>query len=569
MTKRTGSNTSATPVYGSTTDPVTGNTTQSVVGLSYSSGTGTYYTTTETYPVYTYHPAVSGVEGVEATTTVDNQPGWNAGAQSVDTVSGDFAVSFDLPASTLGALVGLVEPGSTVGSYAAVQHGLLLTTTNGHISVVESGVEVATGPTVADTYVCEMRRVGGVVTYSVGDWSYTSTTTSTGTKTLAAVLYSAPDYVDNPTLSTVISLPVSMDWGWAEQGLTSLPVRATWGWSGTATMGDGFVTESIGLSMSAGDSDYGEVRFTLDVPTVDSAFGFATVDVSGFNAKFEFGLAAQGIEIGIGSVSDTFDLTMQAADHDYGEARVLLDGPDTWALSTEEPTDQADITEVVSMTSVIASDAVLIALLSDSLTVGDSFDVLFGVQADAADSLALYDDIDVRAIFEATLSNTLRLNDSASSIATTLLQYATNLLTGAVSRYDGYDFTGFCRADTYTYGIRKDGLYQLDGDTDNGELISALLDMAAEDFGNPARKRIDAIYLGLNTDGEVYVRLTDDQDRQMTYKAFQRRDLHRVNTALGISSRFWRMRLEITEASVADLDQIEWLPVANGRLIKK
>lgn len=568
VTKRTGSNASVTPVYGQTTDPVSGKTTYGVVGISQNAGgTGGYYQTVEYFPVYTYYPAVVGVEGREATTTTDNQAGWNAGAHSVDSTSDDFYMSFDLPPAMVGALVGLVDPGATVGNYSAISHGLLLA--NGVLKVVESGVEIGNGPSVSGTSSCIIRRVGGVVTYQIGGWKYTSTKSSTGAKNLGAVLYSAPDYVDNPAIGDITSMESAGDWGWATDGYTYIPAKSAWGWAGSSTMGDGSVVAAFPLTMRAADFSYGEVVLELDAPEVSAQFGFTTVESVGISVKFDFSLAAQAVDVGMASVAMDFPTTMHAADFSYGEVVMELDGPDVWALSDGSPTDQADIVEGLSVASTITSDASAIAIITGKLSIGDSFDVLFSVDALLAEALLVYDEVDVTAIIEAMLTNNLRFNDSASSVSTTLLQYATNLMTGAVSRYDGYDFAGFARdhGQPYTFGYRRDGVYRLSGATDDGDLISALIDFAAEDFGTGLSKRLDSIYFGLSTDGDVFVRLVDDLDRAVVYRTRQRRDQHRTDPKQGFASRYWRMRLEIVDASIGTLDNVEWLPISTGRRI--
>lgn len=76
---------------------------------------------------------------------------------------------------------------------------------------------------------------------------------------------------------------------------------------------------------------------------------------------------------------------------------------------------------------------------------------------------------------------------------------------------------------------------------------------------------MDNVFLGLSTYGQVFLRMTDDQNREVTYRAVQRGSEYRSNLQRGLSSRFWRMRLELVDASYADLDNVEWVTGATGR----
>ena len=105
----------------------------------------------------------------------------------------------------------------------------------------------------------------------------------------------------------------------------------------------------------------------------------------------------------------------------------------------------------------------------------------------------------------------------------------------------------------------------MDGDTDDGQTIAALIDFGASDYGSAASKRISSIYAGINTDGAVYFRLTEAGGTERVYRAIEHTEEEaRTRTAKGIASRHWRLRLELVDASFADLDNVE-VEVGVGR----
>jgi hypothetical protein len=538
-----------------------------VIGYTQQTTAGQPYTAYENVTTYVYHPAVEGVEGRDATVSADQQAGWNAGAQSAEIGSGDFYARFTIPATDIGVIVGLADPASASGVYGAIEHGLRYSTGNAVPAVLERGVdqgEVATPQ--ADTYVCEVRRVDGDVTYVVNGNVTRSASRSSGTKVLAAVLYAATDYVDDPTLDPVAALSSEGSWGWADApDVVSLRARIAWGWNGSASLGDARGGGAIELTMQASDYDRASASMIMAEPTLGATFGFAVVESAGATLTFSLDMLATGNEVSIGSASDTLELTMHSADYDYGDVAMFMAEPTLFALSTEDPPNQADTTDQLLLAVNYSFDPVIFAILPESLRVGVTFDVLISMDAMLADTLALYSDLDASAVLEAMLNSGLRFSDNASAVADTLLQYVTHLRTGAVTRYEAFDFAGFAQIGQQAYGYRSDGVYRLAGRSDDGELIQALIDFAAEDFGISQTKRIDTIYLGLATDGQVFVRLTEGNDRSMTYRTRARRDSYRTDPAQGITSRYWRMRLEIVDATYADLDLVEWLAVSTGR----
>ncbi|MGS0735573.1 hypothetical protein ACVBEG_03205 [Pseudomonas sp. GG8] len=553
------------PVYGPVSD-ASGRTSQQIIGYTSTQvPSGTPYVVYEQVPTYIYRPAISDVQGRDATVVTDNQPGWNAGAHSSKVVDGDFEISFSLPRSDIGALVGLAVPGST-NSFNGVEHGVLLTSA-GSLTIVESGAP--RDSSVASEAVVPIRivRRNNVVTSYVGsDFSYISSIPSYGPKVLSAVLYAATDFVDDPTISGIVFFQSRDAWDWGDGlGLIGLQARSGWDLAGSATIGDGSGEMSFDLTMNALDADRTSGHMVMDVPTLTATAGFIDVEANGVTVNIPISMLSMAIEVDIGSTSSVFDLTMHSADYNYGDASIVLNAPDVFGLSTEEPVDTSSWAEASFFGDFYSVDRVLFALIHDGLSIGDSFDLLLSMDADLAEHLMLYSDSSATMLIQALLTNGIQVSNIASSAARTLLQYVTNLASGAVGRYQGYDFDGFCRIGMQTFGFKPNGLYRLGAPDDNGTLISALIDFAADSFGTTQGKRVGNVFLGLGTDGQVFVRTTEDNDIEMTYRAYQRKSEFRADMQRGRASRFWRMRIEIVDASFAELDNVEWALAATGR----
>ncbi|WP_152978747.1 hypothetical protein [Pseudomonas mediterranea] len=252
--------------------------------------------------------------------------------------------------------------------------------------------------------------------------------------------------------------------------------------------------------------------------------------------------ALLGVLYAPGDAIDVPSLGSYAADISAASLAETLTAADAY---TYDPEIYGGLTNVLTFSSTAVGDIVIDAVLPEFVTFLDA----------TAPQMTLL----------ATLASSLAIDDTAGASAQGLLQYATNLATGAVGRYNGFDFLGFCRIGMDTYAFKKDGLYKIDADTDDGVPISALIEFAAEALAGTMQSRLVALFYGLSTDGQVFVRITDDKDRETVYRASKRQGVYRANPYQGINSRHWRMRLEIVDASYAELDNVEWVAGSTNR----
>lgn len=133
--------------------------------------------------------------------------------------------------------------------------------------------------------------------------------------------------------------------------------------------------------------------------------------------------------------------------------------------------------------------------------------------------MGIGDQVTLGGVIQLLAMERVAINSSARAAKQEALQYAVNVLTGALTTYQNFGFTQFARVGGETYAIRPDGLYCLRGDTDNGETLRAMIDFGASDYGTAQGKRIAHVYAGVTTDGEVYVRVIPDDGAERCYRA--------------------------------------------------
>ena len=97
--------------------------------------------------------------------TTELNIGWNGGADTTARFEGGAVFSFTIPASAVGAVVGLSSV-SANGAYKTIPHGLYAS--RGTVRVVENGMLGAVSASYADSTPMLITRQAGTVTYTVG-----------------------------------------------------------------------------------------------------------------------------------------------------------------------------------------------------------------------------------------------------------------------------------------------------------------------------------------------------------------------------------------------------------------
>ena len=550
----------------------------------------------------TCYPEQREVKGAPARLVVSLEPGWNASASSRQRLFGDFVFSFDVCPYPVGVVIG-IAPANNDTLFTTAEHAFYLR--GGEISVLESGAVVASCPlSPVDRPRLSISRVGQAVVYSADGWAYVSQNASVGDKVGDALLYSAGDYVDNPAISTAVAAravgavgirnrlretasargrvgfsasmrkvrgSILLRGGASAVLDTAAAARGRVGVSGAARPSTNEGRVSLpGLQLFASDHPTGYGRAELPALRVSADSGFALPDIGvgaiGIPAPMLSGIMLVGGN-GEGSVSLPA-LEVIGADYEYGIGRVAL--PEIIMAGSERVYDPDGefMLEYVYLHAPVVTDNV--AYLAWRERIGVGFDLIVSVFVEDLiyESLIVGDKMSQSQIMYEVLRSAVSIYNSGSLVDDVVLQYATNLVTGAASRYENFEFTGFFNDGLDSYAWDENGVYRIaDGVGDDGEPLAAAIDFAAAGTDSSAEKYLTAAYFGIATDGQVYARVTTHDGREQLYKANPGRGHHRAVTAKGITARYWNVRLELTDATFADLDSIEWdIPVATRRM---
>jgi hypothetical protein len=141
-----------------------------------------------------------------------------------------------------------------------------------------------------------------------------------------------------------------------------------------------------------------------------------------------------------------------------------------------------------------------------------------------------------------------------------------------ISTYDGFGFNSFAQIAGRYYGANDEGIFLLEGATDDGEPIPAKLKTMLLDFDSTVMKRVQTAYVGYTSDGDLVMRVkavTNGELREHWFKARPRTaNAPReqiVNLGRGLRSRYWQFELANINGSDFEITKMDLYPVFLSR----
>jgi hypothetical protein len=114
-----------------------------------------------------------------------------------------------------------------------------------------------------------------------------------------------------------------------------------------------------------------------------------------------------------------------------------------------------------------------------------------------------------------------------------------------LTQASGLPFNSGCRAVGHTLVAGPEGIYSLSGNTDDGAEISAAFATCRSDFGIKNTKRIRKLFFGMQTGGNLTVRIVADENSERTF----------IVTAPSTINRQGGTKLTVREMCVEDISR--------------
>jgi hypothetical protein len=146
-----------------------------------------------------------------------------------------------------------------------------------------------------------------------------------------------------------------------------------------------------------------------------------------------------------------------------------------------------------------------------------------------------------------------------------------HLLGEQLSQYGNYNFNSLCKFGDMYLGANGSGIFQLDsGDTDAGSPVEAFFELINTDMGIEHQKRIRAVYIGYETNGDLALTVKDDDgnERRYTIKPNHignQQQTSRVPVGRDGKGRYWMFRIDNVNGSDFGINSITAVPVVLNR----
>lgn len=154
--------------------------------------------------------------------------------------------------------------------------------------------------------------------------------------------------------------------------------------------------------------------------------------------------------------------------------------------------------------------------------------------------------------------------------------WVVNTSTKAVSTYTNYPFNSFAVVGHTAFGASDEGLFELSGDSDNGEQINAAIRTVLTNLGTGRKKRVPDVYLGYTSSGGLVMKVvtTDKSDGERTEDWYKLTEQPagtmregRIKPGKGLSSVYWAFEMVNIDGADFEIDKIDLLPIILERRV--
>jgi hypothetical protein len=226
-----------------------------------------------------------------------------------------------------------------------------------------------------------------------------------------------------------------------------------------------------------------------------------------------------------------------------------------------------DVTETLELTPIVDGQQRAYRTAADNLELVETIAPRFLLSAVASDDLELSAEQVIQMLFQPHMREDILLTGAYISPGGGFTAWSMNTRTAAVTEYTDFEFNSFVRIGNKYIGASSEGLFELNGDTDDGDDIIAQIKGGYLQFGGVKLSRLKAAYIAARGDGEFVLRIITGDDSVYNYAATTRDMLtSKVHMGKGQRARYFAFEL-ISAGQDFDLDSIEFVPIVVQRRV--
>lgn len=227
----------------------------------------------------------------------------------------------------------------------------------------------------------------------------------------------------------------------------------------------------------------------------------------------------------------------------------------------------ASISDQVNIAELLAGYGVKGATLSETVNIAEATTPALVIRVTAEDTIDISATQALRMVFNPVLADGVEIAAAYLSPGDSVVTWAMNTRTGAVTEYSNFAFNSFARNGNKYLAASSTGLYELLGDTDAGTNIIAQIKSGFAQWTGSRFTMFKAAYLGVRGTGDFVLKIVTGDDKTYNY-AVSARDMRstRVNVGKGLRARYFAFEL-ISTGQDFDLESVEFVPIAGDRRV--
>lgn len=225
------------------------------------------------------------------------------------------------------------------------------------------------------------------------------------------------------------------------------------------------------------------------------------------------------------------------------------------------------LTDAFVTTDTLIPAPLLAKVIAETFNLAETVSGKLLVRMDVSEHLVLNDADALSMLFSPEIIDSIDITIGYIAPNGDFTTWAVNTRTGAVTEYQNYAFNSFCQHGHKYLGSSSSGLYELNGDVDEGIDIIAHVKSGLMQLGGSHYTMFKAAYLGMRGNGDVILKLDTGDGKTYTYQTvIQDMQSTKVRFGKGLRARYFSFEL-ISTGPDFDLDTVEFIPLVAQRRV--
>lgn len=205
--------------------------------------------------------------------------------------------------------------------------------------------------------------------------------------------------------------------------------------------------------------------------------------------------------------------------------------------------------------------------ISETISIAEALTPKLILRVTTNETIAIDPSEVLRMLYNGTLSEGIELAAAYISPGESVVTWAMNTRTGAVTEYSNYAFNSFAHMGNKYLGASDSGIYELLGDDDAGTDIIATIRSGFAQWSGTHLGSFKAAYLAVRGAGVYVLKVITLDGKTYNYSVTAATGQSvKVNMGKGLRSRYFAFEL-VTAGQDFDLDTLEFIPLVAQRRV--